>query len=198
MNSDFSEKYIEINFNLDENEYPILENKEIYDVLNYEEGCQFLFCGEDTLALSRQRYIILSNIKFEKPFLYLIYEGGESDIKHGTMFSKCIPESDGIRYLTNEGVFLISQVPKELIDICNPFSESPSKKLIHIYKNTLLRKYNSDKDIRSLSEVLGDSIMNLQTASANIFWTETNNQEFRKEVQLFTLKAAQYAKKFCV
>ena len=196
MNSDFSEKYIEINFNLDENEYPILENKEIYDVLNYEEGCQFLFCGEDTLALSRQRYIILSNIKFEKPFLYLIYEGGESDIKHGTMFSKCIPESDGIRYLTNEGVFLISQVPKELIDICNPFSESPSKKLIHIYKNTLLRKYNSDKDIRSLSEVLGDSIMNLQTASANIFWTETNNQEFRKEVQLFTLKAAQYAKKF--
>ena len=196
MLANFSENYKEIYFNIDKGEYPENENKEIYDALNYEEGCQFLFCGEDTLALSRQRYIIISNTDFEKPFLYLIYEGGESDIKHGTMFSKCISESDGLRYLTNEGVFLISKVPEVLFDISHPFSVSPSKKLVQIYKNTLLRKYNSDKDIRSLGKMLPGAIMNLQLASANIYWTEIENKEFRKEIQLFTLKAAQYAKKF--
>ena len=196
MPANFGDNYQEIHFNIDKDEYPENENKEIYDALNYEEGCQFLFCGEDTLALSRQRYIIISNTKIEKPFLYLIYEGGESDIKYGTMFSKCISESDGLRYLTNEGVFLISEVPQELFDISHPFSDSPSKKLVYIYKNTLLRKFNSDKDIRSLGKLLPRAILSLQLASANIYWTETENKESRKEVQLFTLKAAQYAKKF--
>ena len=40
MLADFSKEYREINFNVDKNEYPENENKEIYDALNYEEGCQ--------------------------------------------------------------------------------------------------------------------------------------------------------------
>ena len=196
MNADFRGKYKEIKFNYDKSQYSELENKEIDDLLNYKVGCQFLFCGEDTLALSRQRFILLSKPNIKNALAYMIYEGEESQIKHGTLFSKCIPETDGLRYLTNKGVFLISKVPKELADVSNPFSNSPPKKLIKIYKNTLLRKYNSDKDIRSLSQALADSIVNLQIASANIFWTENNNEDYKKEVQLFLIKAAQYAKKF--
>jgi len=196
MSSNFSGKYTEIKFDYDKNEYSKIENREIEGLLNYEEGCQFLFCGEDTLALSRQRFIILSKANLKKSLVYLIFDGGESEVKYGNLFSKCISETDGIRFLTNEGVFLISKVPNELIDICNPFSKSPSKKLIQIYKNTLLRKYNSEKDIRSLSSVLEDSIADLQIASANIFWTDNNNVDNKKELQFFVLKAAQYAKKF--
>ena len=196
MDSDFSGQYKEVKFEFDETNYSDLENKEINDLIQYKEGCQFLFCGEETLALSRQRFILLSKPGIDQSLVYFIYEGGESEVKHNVLFSKCIAEVDGIRFLTNEGVFLITKVPKELVDICHPFSHSPSKKLIQIYKNTLLRKYNSDKDIRSLSLVLAESIENLQYACANIFWTENNDEEFKKEVQLFLIKAAQYAKKF--
>ena len=196
MNADLSEKYTEIYFNYNENDYSDLEQNEIKDLLNYKEGCQFLFCGEDTLALSRQRFIFLSKPGIKKSLIYLIYDGGEAEVKYGNLFSRCISEVDGLRFLTNEGVFLISRVPDELVDVSHPFSNSPAKKLIQIYKNTILRKYNSDKDIRALSSDLADSIEDLQLASANIFWTENNNEEFRKEVQFFVLKAAQYAKKF--
>ena len=196
MKTDFTEQYKEIHFEYDKSNYSDLEQKEIDDALDFQEGCQFLFCGEDTLAISRQRYIILTKPNMPNALIYLIFEGGQSEIKHGSLFSKCITETDGLRFLTNEGVFLINKVPKELFDLCHPFSKSPSKKLVQIYKNTILRKYNSDKDIRSLSTVLADSIENLQIACANIYWTDELNNDFQKEVQLFTLKAAQYAKKF--
>ena len=196
MKADFSQKFNEIHFKYDEDNYSEFEKNEIKDILEYKEGCQFLFCGEDTLALSRQQYIILTNLKMNKALIYTIAEASQSEIKHGALFSKCITETDGLRYLTNDGVYLINIVPKELFNLCYPFSNSPSKKLVQIYKNTLLRKYNSEKDIRSLTAVLADSIEDLEYACANIFWTEVNNNEFRKEIQLFVLKAAQYAKKF--
>ena len=196
MKTDFSQKYNEIHFKYDKDNYTESEINQINDVLEYKEGCQFLFCGEDTLALSRQQYIILINLKLDKALIYLICEASQSEIKYDTLFSKCITETDGLRYLTNDGVFLINSVPRELFNLCYPFSNSPSKKLVQIYKNTLLRKYNSEKDIRSLSKVLADSVEDLEYACANIFWTEANNNEFRKEIQLFVLKAAQYAKKF--
>ena len=196
MDSDFSGKYKEVKFEYDETSYSDLENKEITDLREYNEGCQFLFCGEETLALSRQRFILLSKPGLEQSLVYFIHEGGESEVKHGALFSKCITEVDGLRLLTNDGVFLITKVPKELVDICHPFSHSPSKKLVQIYRNTLFRKYNADKDIRSLSSVLADSIEKMQLACANIFWIENNDEEFKKEAQFFLLKAAQYAKKF--
>ena len=198
FDSNFSGKYKEIKFNYEnkDDNFSEFEIQEISDAIEYKDGCQFLFCGEDTLALSRQRFIILSKYNIENPLVYLIYENGETEVKYGNLFSKCIQEVDGIRFLTNQGVFLIRKVPKELTQICFPFSDFPSKKLIKIYKNTLERKYNTDKDIRSLSQVLAESIENLQIASANIFWTENNNEDNRKEIQLFILKAAQYAKKF--
>ena len=196
MKSDLSEQYQEIKFNYDKENYSEKEKKEIDALLNYEEGCQFLFCGEDILALSRQRFIILSGYKIENSLVYQIAEGGESDVKRGNMFSKCISETDGLRFLTNKGVFLISSVPKELDEISHPFSDAVSRALIRIYKSVKLKRYNSDKDMRSLSNFLPNSIMNLQIACANIFWTDKNNDGYKKEIQFFILKAAQYAKKY--
>ena len=65
-----------------------------------------------------------------------------------------------------------------------------------IYKNTLNRKYTDNKDIRSLSKDLPEAVMELQRASANIFWTKEDNDEQLKKIQLFLLKAAQYGQNF--
>ena len=43
MKSDLSEQYQEIKFNYDKENYSEKEKKEIDALLNYEEGCQFLF-----------------------------------------------------------------------------------------------------------------------------------------------------------
>ena len=71
-----------------------------------------------------------------------------------------------------------------------------SQKLIDIYRNTLNRKYLLNKDIRSLSPKLPRAVEDLQKVSANIFWTENNNEQNQKETQMYLLKVAQFAKKF--
>ena len=205
MSANFDSKYKEVYFEYDNGDYNEVEIREINDALEYKEGCQFLFCGEDTIALSRQRFIILSKPKIKKALVYLIYDKGESEVKHGNLFSKCIQEVDGIRYLTNDGVSIITKVPKELNDIAYPFSEAPSKKLLKIYVNTLTRRYTADKDVRSLilqltskekSCTYSKEVMSLLNAGANIYWVESSDDDYKKETQLFVLKAAQYAKKF--
>ena len=197
--SNFIGKYKEIYFKYDESEYSKFENQEIKDALDYKEGCQFLFCGEDTLALSRQRFIILSNCNSKNSLIYNVSEdeeARESEIKHGILFAKCIQEIDGIRFLTNEGVFMITQVPQELKEICDPFDKNTSKKLIEFYHSILSRSYKPENDLRSLSSELAKCVEKLQLASAHMFWTENNNDGSKKELQLFILKAAQYIKKY--
>ena len=193
FNTDFEGGYKEINFFCKKSPYYSEYNKEINEALEYKPGCQFLFCGEDALALSWQRIIIISKPGIQNSLVYL---SSEENIGKGKLVSKCITEVDGLRIFTNEGIFLISKVGKELYNLSDEFSKDATKKLIDIYKNTLKRKYAANKDIRSLSSQLPRAIENLQTASANIFWTENNNEENQKETQLFLLKVAQYFKKF--
>ena len=143
------------------------------------------------MALSFQRVIIISKPKVRIP---LIYISSEENIGKGKLVSKCITEIDGLRVLTNDGVSLISKVPRELYNISNEFSKSASKKLFDIYKNTMNRKYKSDRDINKLGSDLSFAIEELQNASASIYWTEDNNEKEQKETQLFILKVAQFAK----
>ena len=197
--STFTGKYKEIHFNYDGNDNSKFENQEINNALDYKEGCQFLFCGEETLALSRQKFIILSNSNSPQSLVYNISEEeevGADEIKHDILFSKCIQEIDGIRFLTNDGVFMITQVPQELKEICDPFDKNTSKKLIEFYHSILSRSYKPENDLRSLSSDLAKCIEKLQLASAYMFWTENNNDGNKKELQLFILKAAQYIKKY--
>ena len=194
FNTDFEGEYKIVNFNCNNSPYYEEYKKELDEALEYKEGCQFLFCGEDTLAFSWQRVIILSKVKIKDA---LVYISSEENIGKGKLVSKCITEIDGLRLITNDGIFLISKAPKELYNISDIFSRSITRRLIDIYKNTLNRKYTDNKDIRSLSKDLPEAVMELQRASAYIFWTENNNEENQKETQLYILKVAQFMKKFC-
>ena len=196
MNSQFDGAYSKVFFHCNENELSEEESNEIKAILEFREGSQFLFCGEDTLAISGQRFIILSRPNAENAVAYLVKEGSEFLAMQGHSFCKCISEVDGLRYLTSEGVFFIFNVSKELYNVAYPFSEAKSKTLVNIYKNTHSSKYNSHKDIISIPK-LDEIVIDIQKASADIFWTEKENEENKyKEIQLFLLKAAQYGKLF--
>ena len=196
MNSKFEGKYSKVFFNFDENEINDEQKNEIKAILEFKQSTQFLFCGEDSLAIVGQRFVLISRANANNALAYLIKEGSEFLAMQGIPFSKCASEVDGLRCLTNEGVFLILNVSKELCDVCYPFSEDKSKDLIKIYKSTLSSKYNSHKDIKAIAK-LEEIVVNVQKASADIFWTEKENEEKQyKEVQLFLLKAAQYGKLF--
>ena len=165
-------------------------------ILNFEDGCQFLFCGEDAVALCGYRYIFIINSLAEKK-LFKISEQEKIDFKFGTVLCKCISEVDGIRCLTNEGIYFISKVSNELVEVCEPFSISTSKKLIRAYQNSLNKITNSEKLIRNIKDNLTKSIYNLLIAAANIFWTKNDDDDQeKKEAQLFLLEAAQHAKCF--
>ena len=195
MNSDFEGGYSIIIFNHCEEDFSKKENDEINAVLEFKKGNQFLFCGEDTVAVTGQRFVILSRKNAKKAIPYLIKEGSEFLALQGVLFSKCVSEVDGLRCLTNEGVFFINKMSKSLYDICYPFSDSKTKNLIKIYQKTFSKKYNSHNEVKALPN-LSESICELQNVAADLFWTEEQNEEHYKEIQLFLLKVAQYGKYF--
>ena len=185
------------------------EMAELKTIINFKEGFQFLFCGEDSIALSGQRFIFVLNLESSNQYIYKIIEGHETEAMHGNLFSKCITEIDGIRYMTNEGVFFISNVGKEFHDICNPFSNSNNKKLLKCYKNNLNNITNNEISMREIKNNLTTIIDNLLIIAGNIFWTFNDKNEKnespsnfdiynkdKKEAQLFVLESAQYAKCF--
>ena len=180
----------------DKNEEKMTEEEQS-SIKNFEEGSQFLFCGEDILALCGLKFIILIDIDKNK-FIYKINEddNGKNDAQNiNNVFFKCISEVDGLRFLTNNGIYFISEVPNELYEICSPFSVSSSKKLLKAYQDSINKVTNSEKSIREIKN-LPNSIYKLQIAAANIFWTKVQEYEDKKESQLFLLQAAQHAKGF--
>ena len=199
MNSDLMEdfsKVTKVYFNYKDDDKSESEKNELNTILEFKEGYQFLFCGEETLALSGQRFIIISGPKAENALTYLINEGGEILAAQGTLFSKCISEVDGLRCLTNNGVYFLSKVPKEFFDLCYTFSKSDLKKYIQIYnKHRFSLRYDTQLEIRNLGN-LADIIEQLQTACSYVFWTEEDNDNMKKELQLFIIKAAQFGKIF--
>ena len=191
-------------------EFSESEKNEQKTVINFNIGYQFLFCGEDAVALSGQRFIFIIN-ENQIQNIYKIVEGYEMEAIHGTLFSKCITEVDGLRYLTNEGIFFISNVSNEFYDICNTFSNSPAKKLLKAYLNSIKKLTNSELAIREISNYLTSAINDLQVAAGNIFYicdySENNPNNInlsnfeiynveKKNCQLFILEAAQYGKNF--
>ena len=169
---------------------------ELTNILNFDEGCQFVYCGEEAVALCGYRYIFIINT-LAQPLIFKITDKEKIDPNFGPSLCKCISEVDGVRYLTNEGVYFIRRVPKELVEICEPFSISASKSLLKAYQSSLNKVTNSEKIIRKIKDNLSDAIYNLQIAAANIFWLKSEeDDEDKKEVQLFLLQAAQHAKCF--
>ena len=196
MDSTLMGEYTEVYFKYNDEDRSDAEKNELKTILEFKEGYQFLFCGEDTLALAGQRFIILSRPKTENALTYLLQEGGEMLAIQGTLFSRCISEVDGLRCLTNDGVYFISKVPKEFFDICYTFSKSDLKKYIQTYnKHRFSLRYDTQLEIKNIGN-LPDIIEQLQTACSYIFWTEEENDNSKKELQLFIIKAAQFGKNF--
>ena len=167
-------------------------------VINFEEGCEFLYCGKDAVAICGFRYIFLINT-LGITLIFKITDKEISDLSFGASLSKCISEVDGIRYLTNEGVFFLGRVSKELVEICDPFVDSKkscSKPLLEAYQSSLDKDTNSEKIIRDLKYDIGSGIYNLLIAAANLFWTKSDKNQEKKNIQLFLLEAAQNAKCF--
>jgi len=195
----FSSKFVrekkELFFKINE-ELTGNEKNEQKALINLDNAHQFLFCGEDTIALSGQRFILIVN-NLRKTISYKIVEGEEMRAMQGGVFSKCISEVDGLRYITNEGVFFISKVDNDLFKICYPFSNDSSKELLKAYKSDLMKEANCDKIIRNIYKNLSKSVMVLANAGANIFWIEKEDKvDNKKEIQFFILKAAQLGKYF--
>ena len=165
-------------------------------VINFSENFQFLFCGEDTVALFGLRLIFLIN-KTSNSVIYKITDKGENDALNGKLFAKLIQEVDGVRYISDEGMFLISKTNKDLLNICDPFIKSYSKKLLTAYEYYLDQSSNCEKILREIESYLPQAINSLQIAAGNIFWTEFDSEDDvndKKDLQFFLLKAAQFGK----
>ena len=171
-------------------------NSENSENLIYKDGYQFLFCGEDAVSLITQSYILLLNT-IQKTIVYKINETEELNIPpEDYYFCKCISEIDGLRFVSSKGVFFINKVANELIEICFPNENTPSKKLLNAYNSALTKQGNSEMEIREISKVLSTAVNNLQIAAANIYWSEKDLNKEKKNIQLYILNAAQFGKSF--
>lgn len=173
------------------------EQDDIQYIINYQPNCQFLFCGEDALALFGKKYILITNDTFKKTLVYKITE----EEKHAFFFvedvyGKCISEVDGLRISTNNGIYFISKVDKNLFEACYPFAKSNSKKLLKAYNSYLIDELDNGEKIKELGESLSTTIFMLLNAAANIYWKEEETDEIKKEAQMYLLKAAQLGKIF--
>jgi len=112
-----------------------LEEDEIQEhqaLFSYNKKYQFLFCGEQSLALCGQRFVVIITRREEILSFKITDESAVASMTGGALFTS-ISEIDGIRYLCEDGVFLISEVCKELYDVCYTFAKNPAKKLINAY-----------------------------------------------------------------
>ena len=140
-------------------------------VVNYGEGFQFLFCGEDAVILAGLRFIFFVH-KSSQSISFKITDSMESIALKGMLFCKCLQEVDGVRYLTNDGIFLISPVNKDLADICSTFNSSYTKQLVRAYQNYINKSVHSEKSLREIEDNLIKAIISVETAAANIFWID--------------------------
>ena len=174
---------------IDENEKN--EHKALLSFNN--NNYQFLFCGEDTVALCGQRFIVLLNENKDILSFKTTKESAIAAMTGGTLF-KCVSEVDGIRYFSKDGIYLISQVDPDLDKTCDPFQKNEVKTLIKAYGLYLSRNADCDKKIRDISKNLPNAVTSLQNAAINIYFTEKDTD--LKELQLFLMRASQYGKSF--
>ena len=153
---------------------------EIKDMLSSPLNYQLLFCGDDSIILSGLKYILLTVGDNKTLFFKMTKKGKSSDITQ--KFVHCTTEVDGVRAITNEGVYIISQVPDDVYKSCYTFSEDNSKKLMKAYNSAEEKKADCDSEIRSIIKTneLHKAVKSLQNAAANLW----KNKE-----QLFMLKA---------
>jgi hypothetical protein len=181
----------ELDYSLEDSEL-----KEQQTILNYETEQQLLFCGDEAVAICGGKYIMMINKKNETIPIIVSEEEGANQYK-GQAYCKCISEVDGIRFLTDKEIYLISPVPYELSQICNPFSESLTRELVNAYGNFLSKNPSCNDQIRKIGDNLPNTIKDLSISAAHIYWNQQDPDTFtRRDIQSFMLKAAQFGKSF--
>ena len=147
------------------------------------------------MALYGNKYILIVDTN-KKTLIYKILEEDDKNILNTGLYAKCISEVDGIRISTNEGIFFISKVDKNLFKSCYPFEENNAKKLIKAYFSDLNNNPDCLKQIKDIRQDLGNTIFIILNAATNIFYIEDETDNNKKEVQLLLLKIAQFGKIF--
>ena len=175
---------------------PSTDNRELKiqeQILSFKTEQQLLFCGEENVAICGGKYIMMINNKSET--IPILVDESEHNEYRGYIYCKCISEIDGIRYMTDKDIYLLSPVQKELNDLCNPFSGSLSRELINSYGNYISKNPFCHDQLKKIGDSLPDAIKDLAIAAANIYWTEKDPDSYSKrDVQNFMIKAAQFGK----
>ena len=175
---------------------PSTDNRELKiqeQILSFKTEQQLLFCGEENVAICGGKYIMMINNKNET--IPILVDENEHNEYRGYIYCKCISEIDGIRYMTDKDIYLLSPVQKELNDLCNPFSGSLSRELINSYGNYISKNPFCHDQLKKIGDSLPDAIKDLAIAAANIYWTEKDPDSYSKrDVQNFMIKAAQFGK----
>ena len=170
--------------------------QEFKTIFSYNLQYQFLFCGSFGVALCGQRSLVLATLKGEVISFVMSDVSINKALAGGPLY-KCISEIDGIRVYTKRGVYLITKVPQEIINISDPFSKHPAKNLLNAYGYFLSKNADCDKIIRDIAHHLPDAITTLQLAAVNLFFTDDSDEiDNAKDLQMFLVKAAQYGKSF--
>ena len=172
------------------------EQQQLKSIINFDNNnFQFLFCGEDALALYGNKFVLIVDTT-KKTLVYKVIDEENQNIINKGIYAKCISEVDGLRVGSNSGIYFISKVDKNLYKSCYPFENNSARKLLKAYFSDLMNDPDTTKKIKDLRKDLSDSIFILLNAAANIFWIEDESDNNRKEAQMNLLKAAQLGKIF--
>ena len=152
-------------------------------MLNLENDTQFMFCGEKAVCLVGKRLIMIAHSEGSNTIVYEMSKKQNQDTQY--LFAKS--EIDGLRVITPEETYFISEVDANLIGICSPFSEETGKRLIDAYNAKINKLPSSDCDLNIMQEDLISAIDQLLNISTQIL---------DSDIQLFLLKAAKHGKTF--
>jgi len=173
------------------------EEKEIREqekILSYNMDLQLLFCGEDNVAIVGGLFTMIINTNNTSVAIRVQDKENEVD---GFVYCRGISEVDGLRYITDTEIHLITQVSNEFMKICNPFSKAKSKDLVKAYGFFLSKNPTCNDILRNIGEDLPNATNELLSAASDIYWIEKDPDTFfKRDAQIFLVKAAQFGKSF--
>jgi len=168
------------------------EKREQEKILGYNMDLQLLFCGEDNVAIVGGLFTMIVNKKNVSVAIRVQDKENKND---GFVYCRGISEVDGIRYITDKEIHLITQVSREWMKIYNEFSKPMS--LVKAYGFFLSKNPTCDDILRNIENDLPNATNEVLSAASDIYWIEKYPDTFyKRDAQIFLVKAAQFGKNF--
>lgn len=162
-------------------------NIEIKNCLLFPANSQFLWCGNDAVCICSRRYICLLNLERQTLKFQVIIRKINFEVEKDAKLMHCITEIDGLRVITQDGLFFINKVPDYMLNTCYDIEETPARKLIASYNNTNDNCIDCDQYLRKLIPELPEALKELYLTA-----TQVN----KKNIQTLLLKIVNYGKQF--